>query len=254
MGHVGVGDLGVGHLGVSRAVWGRAAGLIGTVALAGPALTTVAPLRRRLLPGLSGVGPGPHVALTFDDGPDPESTPAFLDLLERHDVRATFFLLGRFAAEQPGLVRAMAEAGHELAVHGWDHRCVVLKGPRTLVEDLRRTAGTVEGLTGRGVGWYRPPYGVLTTPALLAARRAGLRTVLWTAWGRDWEAGADPARIAATVGRTLRPGGTVLLHDTDRTSAPGSWTRTLIATDALLRDWSARGLPVGPLAAHGLGR
>jgi hypothetical protein len=79
---------------------------------------------------------------------------------------------------------------------------------------------------------------------------SGLRPVLWTAWGRDWSSYARPASIVRTVRRTLRPGGTVLLHDTDAYSAPGSWERTLAATDLLLDDWAARAIPVGPLAEH----
>jgi peptidoglycan/xylan/chitin deacetylase (PgdA/CDA1 family) len=98
--------------------------------------------------------------------------------------------------------------------------------------------------------WYRPPYGVLTTEALVAAHAVGLRTVLWSAWGRDWERTASPESVAHRVSATLRPGGTVLLHDSDRTSAPGSWRATLGASDLLLADWSTRGFDVGPLRDH----
>ena len=98
--------------------------------------------------------------------------------------------------------------------------------------------------------WYRPPYGVLTAEALVAARSAGLRTVLWSAWGRDWERSATAESVAHRVSAALRPGGTVLLHDSDRTSAPGSWRATLAASDLLLTDWSMKGYDVGPLRDH----
>jgi len=234
----------------------RAVAVAGGVALAGaPLAASVQPVRRvltpRVLPDrLSGNSTCHHVALTFDDGPDRRSTPAFLDLLAECDVRATFFLLGRYAAAEPGLVRRMADAGHEVGVHGWTHRCVAWTGASRLLGDLRATGRLLGQLTGRPVRWYRPPYGVLTTHALLAARAAGLTTVLWSDWGVDWRRGRSPEQVLATLTRALRPGGTVLLHDTDRTSAPGSWQTTLAATERLLDLLASRAVPVGPLAEH----
>jgi peptidoglycan/xylan/chitin deacetylase (PgdA/CDA1 family) len=237
---------------------GRQALMVGggaAVAGAAPLVASVQPVRRALTPKvlpdrLSGISASHHVALTFDDGPDPASTPAFLDLLAEHDVHATFFLLGRYAAEYPDLVQRMVGAGHELGVHGWSHRCVAWVGPRRLVGDLRTSRRVLEQLSDRRVRWYRPPYGVLTTHALLAARAAGLSTVLWSDWGVDWRRGRTPAQVLTTLTGGLRPGGTVLLHDTDRTSTPGSWRTTLAATERLLVRLADRGIPVGPLAEH----
>jgi len=144
----------------------------------------------------------------------------------------------------------MVDDGHELGVHGWTHRCVAWVGAGRLVGDLRTTRGVLEQLSERRVRWYRPPYGVLTTHALLAARSAGLTTVLWSDWGVDWRRGRTPVQVLTTVTRGLRPGGTVLLHDTDRTSAPGSWRTTLAASELLLGRLAEDGVPVGPLAEH----
>jgi hypothetical protein len=91
---------------------------------------------------------------------------------------------------------------------------------------------------------------VVTSSSWWSADRAGLRTVLWSAWGRDWERRATPASVSALVTRQLRPGGTVLLHDSDRTSAPGSWRTTLGATAALVEQWQAHEWAVGPLRDH----
>ena len=85
-----------------------------------------------------------------------------------------------------------------------------------------------------------------------AARRLGLRTVLWTAWGRDWTATATPASVVTHVGRGLRPGGTVLLHDSDCTSYPGSWRSALGALPRLADEFASRGLAVGPVGDHGI--
>ena len=234
---------------------GLAVGLTTGAALAFlPSATALRPVRRLLAPVLPddfvGRGRPGHVALTYDDGPDARSTPLFLDLLARHDVRATFFLLGEHLEPHRSLVSEMAAAGHELAVHGWDHTCVAAKRPGVLTDELRRSRDLVQDLSGRPVRWYRPPYGVSTTESLVAARHADLRTALWSAWGRDWEHRSTPSSIARTVRRQLRDGGTVLLHDTDRTASPGSWWRTLAASEALLTEWAAGGTEVGPLSAH----
>lgn len=223
---------------------------LGTAALLGaPALTAIGPVRRRLTPRLAGVSGKDHIALTFDDGPDPASTPAFLDLLARYERRATFFVLGSQAAAHRALVTRIAAEGHELAVHGWTHRCTIATPPTRLVGELRHAVDLLEDLTGRPMRWYRPPYGVLSTEALRACRTLHLTPVLWSAWGREWERAATPERIVASVLRTARPGGTVLLHDTDAHAPHGDWRRTLLATEALLRGGLAAA-DVGPLAHH----
>jgi peptidoglycan/xylan/chitin deacetylase (PgdA/CDA1 family) len=219
---------------MSRRRLATALGVGALTVAAGPMLTSIGPLRRRCTPRLSGVGSGDHIALTFDDGPDPVSTPAFLDLLASHQRKATFFVLGSQAVANPALVRRISSEGHELAIHGWAHRCTVATPPARLTRELRAARQAVESITGTALTWYRPPYGVLNTEALHACRTLDLTPVLWTAWGREWEQSATPARIVATVQRTMQPGGTILLHDTDRHAPHGDWRRTLEATARLL--------------------
>lgn len=214
-----------------------------------PALTAIGPLRRQLSPRLSGIGRDPHIALTFDDGPDPASTPTFLDLLARHQRRATFFVLGAYVGGNAALVNRMVAEGHELAIHGWTHRCTAAVPPTQLLRDLWAARQQVEDITGTAARWYRPPYGVLTAESLLACRALDLTPVLWTAWGREWERSATPRRITSSVLRTLRPGGTVLLHDTVRHALHGDWHRTLAATSALLSGPLATA-ETGPLCDH----
>ena len=229
-------------------------GLLLGAAHAAPALASVAPLRRRLLPGLSGVGDPGHVALTFDDGPDLASTPAFIDALAETKTQATFFLLGRMLATAPELGRQLVDAGHEVGVHGWEHRCMLARGPRATYDDLARTKEAIFAATGRVPRWYRPPYGVLSGAALTSARRLDLTPVLWTNWGKDWSRRATPDSIVTLLTRDLTGGATVLLHDSDCTSAPGSWKNTLGALPGLLSALAGRDLRVGPLREHGLGR
>jgi peptidoglycan/xylan/chitin deacetylase (PgdA/CDA1 family) len=217
-----------------------------------PALTTLGPLRARLTPGLAGIGDPDRVALTFDDGPHPLSTPHFLTLLDRLDLRATFFLLGRWASRSPSLVKEIASAGHEIAVHGYDHRCLLARGVRGTYDDLARARDVIAEAGGEQPMWYRPPYGVLTAATVSATRRLALRPVLWTAWGEDWTERATPDSVYRTVLADLCGGATVLLHDSDVTSVPGSWRATLGALPRLVETCQERGLRVGRLAEHGL--
>jgi peptidoglycan-N-acetylglucosamine deacetylase len=219
-----------------------------------PGLTAIGPVRQHLFPGLAGAGRPGHVALTFDDGPDPRTTPGFLAVLEAHRVRATFFMLGPMVRQARPLAADIAAAGHEVGVHGWEHRYATLRGPRALHDDLARACDMVAEATGTAPRLYRPPYGVLSAGALLAARRLALRPILWGCWGREWTRGATPGSVHATLSRDLSGGVTVLLHDSDCTSPPGSAQAALGALPRLLEDCADRGLSVGPLAEHGYGR
>ncbi len=235
-----------------RAVYAAAPVVVAALAHIGPAVTWLPELRRRRFPGLAGQGDAGHVALTFDDGPDPVSTPRVLDALDGLGVRATFFFLGENVARWPAVAGDAVRRGHELAVHGWSHGRPWLPSPGRDVREVLRAAHVVGEVAGQAPRWYRPPYGILTAGRWTAARRAGLRPVLWTAWGRDWREDATPASVRATVTAALRGGGTILLHDTDHTSAPGSWRATLGALPGIVRDCHEAGLEVGPLGRHGM--
>jgi peptidoglycan/xylan/chitin deacetylase (PgdA/CDA1 family) len=217
---------------------------------AGPGITALRPVRTALFPRLSGRGAADHVAITFDDGPDPAATPRFLDVLADQHVRATFFMLGSMVDRAPGLAAEVAAAGHEVGVHGFDHRYLPLRGPRATRDDLTRARDSIAAATGSVPRLYRPPYGVLSTAALVTTRRLGLTPVLWTTWGREWAPGASPGSVYATLATGLAGGGTVLLHDSDCTSPAGSWRAALGALPRLLADCAAQGLRAGPVRDH----
>jgi peptidoglycan/xylan/chitin deacetylase (PgdA/CDA1 family) len=229
-----------------------AAGL--AVAHAGPGITALGPVRRALFPRLAGQGTADHVALTFDDGPDPAATPGFLDLLDSRGLHATFFLLGSMVAKAPGLAADIAAAGHEVGVHGWDHRYLVLRGPRSTRDDLARATDIIASASGRVPTLFRPPYGVLSTAALATARTLGLTPVLWTCWGREWAPDSTPESVFAVLTANLAGGATVLLHDSDCTSPPGSARAALGALPMLLDECAGRGLRVGTVGQHGIGQ
>lgn len=173
------------------------------------------------------------VALTFDDGPHPEGTTAILDALARLDATATFFLSGEQVLRFPKVARDIAERGHTVGVHGHRHVLLTLRTPRSSGADLRGACAVIAEATGVAPRLYRPPYGVANAAVLLAARRAGLRVVLWSRWGRDWERRATAATVAANVTRDLSGGEILLLHDADHYAAPGSWRATVAALPAI---------------------
>ena len=214
------------------------------------ALSTV--IGDRFAPTLVGRGRLDHVALTFDDGPDPLGTPCLLRRLAELDVRATFFLLGCQATRAPDVVTEVVGAGHEVAVHGYHHRSMARRTPRATIDDIARARDTIAELAGVAPTYFRPPFGMLTLAALHGARRAGLTTVLWTNWGRDWRPNATPVSIVDDVTRRPLAGATVLLHDSDSQSAPGSWRAVHDALPQLADAFAREQLTVGPLAAHGL--
>lgn len=152
-------------------------------------------------------------ALSFDDGPDPDATPAVLEALAAAGAAATFFLVGEQVEAHPELAREVAQRGHSVALHG--HRHVehdTLADPRA---DLERAAAAVAAATGIEPALYRPPYGRFSAASYAACAELGLAPVLWSAWGCDWE--PIPAqRIADLVLRDLEPGTIVLLHDSAR--------------------------------------
>ena len=162
------------------------------------------------------------VALTYDDGPDPEQTPGVLDALAEVGARATFFVLVDRAVSHPDLIRRITDDGHEIGLHGEDHTRLTTVPIREALRRIRRGKRRLEDLTGQAVTLFRPAYGAQTLAQALGTRASGLEVVLWTAWARDWEEAAA-ADIADRSLAALHSGGFLLLHDAtgDLASPPG---------------------------------
>jgi peptidoglycan/xylan/chitin deacetylase (PgdA/CDA1 family) len=207
-----------------------------------PALAGPWPALRRPLGIEDRTASGRGYALTFDDGPHAQGTPSVLEILARTGTRATFFLVGEQVRRNPALAREVLAAGHGIGLHCHRHRNLLRLGPRQVHEDIERARAVIEDATGASPTLYRPPYGLLNAAALLLASRRGWRTLLWSHWGRDWEARATPESIAARASAGVGEGSVLLLHDADHYSAPGSWRRTAAALPLLLERLSARGL------------
>jgi peptidoglycan/xylan/chitin deacetylase (PgdA/CDA1 family) len=166
----------------------------------------------RPLGSVRSTGATDRVALTFDDGPDPEVTPLLLDVLEELEAPSTFYLLLAQCRQWPDLARAVAEAGHEIALHGVDHRRITGMGGTEAEHYLRAARDELSRLVGQPISFYRPPYGAQSVRSFRAARRAGLTVTVWSADAEDWVDRPAEEVVAAALAR-LRPGGILLLHE-----------------------------------------
>jgi peptidoglycan-N-acetylglucosamine deacetylase len=184
------------------------------------------------------------VALTFDDGPHPEGTPAVLAELERLGMRATFYVVTTQARRHPGLLRDVVATGHELGLHGGRHLPHALVPPIVLERELHRARAEIETLAGVELRTLRAPFGAVSLSTLRFASQSRMRVVGWSRWGRDWEPRATPAAIARRVAGGAEGGDILLLHDSDAYSAAGSWRRTVDALPEIAELLGARGLGV----------
>ncbi len=168
-------------------------------------------LRNRILGSVKAVNTSePVIALTFDDGPHPEYTPRLLDILQRHDAHATFFMVGESAQQYPHLVQRVAEAGHTIGNHGWDHASFPLLTGAQRREQMRRCE---RALAPYGERVFRPPYGHQNRASRLDALLLGYQVIAWNSMAHDWlDHDADTMLDAIKDG--LKPGAIVLLHDT----------------------------------------
>jgi len=231
--------------------------LIGALLGAGASTAAVLHAGTALAPIVPGLGPalgvemklgdGDAVALTFDDGPHPQGTPAVLETLRERGATATFFLVGEQVMRYPTLVAEIVAAGHGAELHCFRHRNNLRLGPSGFLEDAERARVTIEQASGEPIACYRPPYGIFSASTLRAVKRRGWRPVLWSRWGRDWDRGATAESIARRSSTGIGAGDVVLLHDADYYSARGSWVRTAAALPLILDEIEACGLKTASL-------
>ena len=187
-----------------------------------------------------------RVALTFDDGPDPDGTPGVLDALDSAGLKATFFMVGEQVKAAPALAGEVAKRGHEIALHGATHRPHRELSPRDSRDEPAYGLGTLEAATARRPRWFRPPYGVFNEHSYEAVRAVGLDPVYWSAWGMDWET-ISAERILGLVEPDLAPGAILVLHDSARYAERADVTPTIDAIALIAACAADRGLTLGPL-------
>jgi peptidoglycan-N-acetylglucosamine deacetylase len=192
------------------------------------------------------------LAITFDDGPNPAITPKLLDLLDRYQAKATFFLIGRYIREYPELASEISARGHVIGNHTESHRNLFWMRPAEIRVELRLTYSAIRNLLGAPPIWFRPPFG-LRNPWLAAeARELNMRVLMWTLLPGDWRAPSaewliqrmEP--IAARVQRGLKrrsgTGEILCLHDGSHREQEADRTRTLAALEHWLPRWRDLGL------------
>lgn len=181
-----------------------------------------------------------QVALTFDDGPNPDATPLILDTLAEHDVRATFFILGSHAELWPELVHRAMDEGHQVGNHGYFHRKLHLKTPHYVRRDVTLGKRAIERSGVPAPRFFRAPHGFRSPWVSAIAGSLGERTVGWSLGVWD----SDQPGVTAIVHRTIegvKPGSIVLLHDGDGYNASGNRLQTAAALPAIITGLRERG-------------
>lgn len=203
--------------------------------------------RSRLFGPVIRSGPREPVAyLTFDDGPNPQATDAILEVLDREQVPAAFFMVGRFVERLPALARRVAAAGHEIGNHTWSHRKLHLQSPTRIRDELARTSEILGIVTGRRPRFFRAPHGYRNPWVSQTVTRLGLHTVGWSLG--VWDSARPGASvIRERVGRHLRPGAILLLHDGDGYDPEGNRLQTAEALPGIIADARAAGFTFGRL-------
>jgi peptidoglycan/xylan/chitin deacetylase (PgdA/CDA1 family) len=183
-----------------------------------------------------------QIALTFDDGPNDPHTLTLLDVLAKHDVHATFFMIGRYVRERPDIARAVAAAGHVVGNHTFTHPLLIFQSEAQTRAELTNCRQALQDSVGAHSNLFRPPFGGRCPATLRIARELGLETVMWNVTGYDWNA-PQALQIESKVGRRLHHGGDIiLLHDGGHRALGADRAQTVIAADNLIRKYKDQGL------------
>jgi peptidoglycan-N-acetylglucosamine deacetylase len=185
-----------------------------------------------------------QLALTFDDGPNDPHTMHLLDVLAKHNARATFFLIGQYVRQRPEIARAVLAAGHEIGNHTFSHPNLILVPGARLRQELEDCRKALEDALGTTTKLFRPPFGGRRPDVLRTARGMGLNPVMWSVTGYDWSAKSPDAiveKVARQVDSRHSPQSeVVLLHDGGHQAFGTDRSFTVEATRGLLERYSGR--------------
>lgn len=186
-------------------------------------------------------GGGKRIALTYDDGPNEPHTLRLLDVLARHNVKATFFMIGRYVKERPDVARDVVQAGHIVGNHTYTHPLLIFESAVQTRQQLLDCRSALEGAIGEHSSLFRPPFGGRRPATLRIARRLGMQPVMWNVTGYDWNA-PSAAVIEEKVARQIQGSGDIiLLHDGGHKGMGADRAQTVIATDNLIRRYKDEG-------------
>ncbi|MBO0911820.1 MAG: polysaccharide deacetylase family protein [Acidobacteria bacterium] len=177
-----------------------------------------------------------QIALTFDDGPNDPHTLKLLDVLSRHGVPATFFLIGRYVRERPDIVREVARRGHAIGNHTFTHPLLILEPSTSIRREIVKCRETIHDAVGEHSNLFRPPWGGRRPGTFRLVRKLGLEPVMWNVTGYDWNP-PSVEFIEDRVRRRARGGDVILLHDGGHAQFGSERSKTVEAVDRLLRPY-----------------
>jgi len=215
--------------------------LIGAAALGCAGYAAYSP--RSQLYGRTYLGAGRgsrRLALTYDDGPNDPHTLRLLEVLARHEVRATFFLIGRFVTEKPEIARQVARAGHVIGNHTFNHPNLIFCSPSRVRSELEQCRKVLTDTVGEHSKLWRPPFGARLPHVLTVGRKLGLEPVMWTVSSNDWKIYTADG-IEQRVAERIRGGDIILMHDGSHVRMGADRARTVEATDRLVRRFKDQG-------------
>lgn len=181
-----------------------------------------------------------QIALTYDDGPNDPHTPRLLDVLSKHNINATFFLIGRYVRQRPEIARQIVRAGHTVGNHTFTHPLLTFKSETEIRQQLSDCRAALEDAIGAHSNLFRPPFGGRRPAVLRLARELGLQPVMWSVTGYDWSA-PPAAVIERKVAKQIRGGDVILLHDGGHNQMGADRSQTIIATDHLISRQKSQG-------------
>jgi peptidoglycan/xylan/chitin deacetylase (PgdA/CDA1 family) len=185
-----------------------------------------------------------QIALTYDDGPNDPHTPRLLEVLAKHGVEATFFLIGRYVQQRPEIARDIFNAGHVVGNHTFTHPLLTFKSETEIREEITQCRATLQDAISEPSSLFRPPFGGRRPAVLRMARELGLEPVMWNVTGYDWNA-PPAAVIERKVAKQIRGGDVILLHDGGHKQMGADRSQTVIATDRLITRYKSEGYEFG---------
>jgi peptidoglycan/xylan/chitin deacetylase (PgdA/CDA1 family) len=181
-----------------------------------------------------------QLALTYDDGPNDPHTLRLLEVLAKHEVRATFFVVGRYVTQRPDIVRAIAQAGHVVGNHTFTHPLLIFKSAAEIRKELSDCRAALQDAIGEHSNLFRPPFGGRRPAVLRTTRELGLKPVMWNVTGYDWNAPLSEM-IEKKVSSQIRGGNVILLHDGGHKQMGADRSQTVVATDRLITRYKNEG-------------
>jgi peptidoglycan-N-acetylglucosamine deacetylase len=179
-----------------------------------------------------------QLALTYDDGPNDPHTLRLLEVLAKHDVRATFFLIGSYVRQHPEIAREIVEAGHVVGNHTFGHPLLIFKSAAEIRQELSDCRAALQDTIGEHSNLFRPPFGGRRPAVLRIARELGLVPIMWNVTGFDWNA-PPSAVIEQKVAKQIRGGDVILLHDGGHKQMGADRAQTVLATDRLIAKYKS---------------